>query len=164
MSTASFLILASLTKLGKNSPLKPAKADDMAKGLSSLQSLLQEFRTRNILLSTNPVRSPSDEVGESLDTRNAIEDILAIRIAPNYDNGQILVSESLATNAGTGVAFLKKFYKREASLARRISSTAPRGEGNNRFFRTERDFFGPFRILEDPEAISECDNLTKGEG
>jgi hypothetical protein len=157
MSTASFLILGALTKLGKNSPLKKAKADDISKGLSALQSLLQQFRTMGIILSTSPVESPNDEVGESLDTRNAIQNILAVEIATNYDNGQTIVSQSLSTNAESGMAFLRKWYKTDDLPLRRISSTAPRGAGNRKFIRNGRQRFGRFRILRDPEAITECD-------
>lgn len=157
MSTANFLILAALTKLGKNSPLKPAKAADVLTGFNSLGPLLHKFETQNIILNTNPIQNPNSEVGESIDTRNAIIDLLAIEIAPNYDNGQIIVSETLRGSAQDGMAFLKKWYKKVTPIFRRISSTAPRGAGNERY-RYSRKFFGPERILEEPEAVLEANH------
>lgn len=153
MSTANSLILASLAKIGKNSPLKPAKPDDIAMGFDSLTSFFEQLRTQNIILSTTPVESVDDEVGESLDTRNALINLLAVEIAANYDNGQIIVSETLQRNAENGMAFLKKWYNQEAPPFRVISSTAPRGAGNERYRGYSRRFFGPFRVLEEPEAV-----------
>jgi len=155
MSTANFLVLASLTKLGKNSPLKAAKGADVSTGLNSLASLLEQFRTQNIILSATPFQSPNDEVAESLDTRNAIINLLAVEIATNYDNGQIIVSDTLRRNAESGMAFLKKWYNVGMPIFRRISSTAPRGAGNERYHGYSRRFFGPFRVLEEPEAVTE---------
>lgn len=152
MSSVNFIVLSALTRIGKNSPLKAAKAEDINAGLQSLQSLLQQFETQNIMLTANPVRAPSDEVGESLDTRNALINILAIEISTNYDNGQSIVSDTLQRNAASGMAFLRKWYTVDPLPLRRISSTAPLGAGNERFRYTvsSRKFFGPFRILEDP--------------
>jgi len=154
MSTANFIILASLTKIGKNSPLKSAKAADLSAGLDSLQSFLQQLSTMNIFLTANPIRTFSDDVGETLDTRNALINNLAIEISTNYDNGQIIVSENLRRNAETGMAFLKKWYTQDPPPLRRISSTAPLGAGNERFrFSTSsRKFFGPVRVLTEPDA------------
>lgn len=159
MSTANFLILSALTRIGKNSPLKKAKADDVNAGLASLQSFLQQLSTMNIFLTTNPIRTVSDDVGETLDTRNALINNLAIEIATNYDNGQIIVSESLRRNAETGMAFLKKWFTQDPPPLRRISSTAPLGAGNERFrFSTSsRKFFGPARILTEPDAEIEIE-------
>ena len=125
MSTANSLILSALTKIGKNSPLKPAKPDDVVAGFDSFTSFLEQLRTQNIVLSTTPVESVSDEVGESLDTRNALINLLAVEIAANYDNGQIIVSETLRRNAESGMAFLKKWYNQNPPPFRVISSTVP---------------------------------------
>ena len=159
MSTVNFLVLASLTKIGKNSPLKPAKAADVLTGMDSLASLLQQFRTQNILIGTAPISSSTSEVGETLDSRNHIINILAVEIASNYDSGQVVVSQTLKASEVAGRAFLKKWYTKALPTMRIISSTAPRGSGNTRFLRNDRQFFGPFRILEDPEAIAENENL-----
>ena len=159
MSTANFLVLAALTKIGKNSPLKAAKAADVLTGMNSLASLLQEFRTMNILIGTAPISSSSSEVGETLDTRNHIINILAVETASNYDSGQVIVSRTLERSAEKGMAFLKKWYTKRLPTVRIISSTAPRGAGNTRYLRSDREFFGPFRILEEPEAIPENENI-----
>ncbi len=155
MSTVNFLVLGALTKIGKNSPLKPAKPEDVLTGLQSLQSFLQQLETQNIILTANPVRAPSDEVGESLDTRNALINNLAIEISTNYDNGQGIVSDSLQRNANSGMAFLKKWYTEDCLPTRRISSTAPLGAGNEKFkySASSRKFFGPLRILNEPEIV-----------
>lgn len=150
MSTPNFIVLASLTKIGKNSPLKAAKAEDILTGLDALASLLQTFETQNIILNTQPIETSTGELGESLDVRNAIINILAIEIATNYDNGQVIVSQTLQRSANTGMAFLKKWYTQDSMPLRRISSTAPLGAGNERYGRRARRFFGPFRILEEP--------------
>jgi hypothetical protein len=154
MSTASFLILSALTKIGKNSPLKKAKASDVSIGLSSLESLLAQFDTMNIVLPVNPVRGISEEIGETLDTRNAIINNLSIEISTNYDNGQAIVSASLQTNADSGMAFLRKWYTKDSRPVRRISSTAPLGAGNERFrfSVSSRKFFGPVRALREPDS------------
>lgn len=162
MSTANFLILQALTRIGKHSPLKSAKSDDLLAGLSSLQSFLEMLGTMNIRLPINPVRGSGDEVGETLDTRNALINNLAIEISVNYDNGQAIVSDTLRANAASGMAFLKKWYTVDPPPLRRISSTAPLGAGNERFRYSvsSRKFFGPVRVLTEPDAEIEIENKS----
>lgn len=152
MSTANFLILSALTRIGKNSPLKPAKAEDIQAGFASLEVYLQQLTTQNIFLRTKPIRSFSDEAEEPLDTRNALINNLAIEISTNYDNGQDIVSDSLRRNAASGMAFMKKWYTVDPTPLRKISSTAPIGAGNERgrYTRDSRKHFGPFRTLTEP--------------
>lgn len=142
MSTAKFIILQSLTRIGKNSPLKKAKAADISAGLSSLQSFMEMLGTMRIILPTNPVRGSSDELGETLDTRNALIDNLAIEIATNYDNGQVIVSETLAVNAAKGMAFLKTYYRNSVALNKVPGSTLPVGAGRARGIKPRIYFNG----------------------
>lgn len=151
MSTANFLILQALTRLGKNSPLKKAKAADISSGLSSLQSFMETLGTMNIRLPVNPVRGVSDDLGETLDTRNAIINNLAIEISVNYDNGQVIVSDVLRANAASGMAFLKKYYyKRAGALNKVPGSTLPVGAGRARGIKP-RVFFNGVSPIEDPD-------------
>ena len=153
MSTVNSIILGALRKIGKDSPLKPAKPEDVVKGLDSLQSLLQMWATDNIDLGTNTFRGESEELGEPLDTRNALINNLALELAPEYDNGQIIVSETLRNRAAQGMAFLKKWYKMDPRPLRRISSTAPIGAGNEKYIYSinQRKSFGPNRVLTEPD-------------
>ena len=97
MSSANFIILQALTRIGKNSPLKAAKADDLIVGLSSLQSFMEQLGTMRIILPTNPVRGFSDDLGETTDIRNAIINNLAIEI---FQLHTVAINDPEKSNSG----------------------------------------------------------------
>jgi hypothetical protein len=80
-------------------------------------------------------------LGEPGDARNAIEDNLAVELAPNFDNGKVVVSPTLERNAKRGYLWLKTLFQVYTIPNKVPSSTLPKGAGNSQG-TDRRVFFG----------------------
>jgi len=140
MSSGAFIIESALKRIGAASIVQPAAPETITEGRDVLVSMLQLWLSWGIVLGVAPLDAPGDELGEPLDTRNAIIDNLALLLAPDFDNGRGNVSAQLKANARNGLAQVKQIYRPLTVPARKISSTTPRGQGNVNGIRT-RIFF-----------------------
>jgi len=130
MSSGTFIIQSALKRIGGHSVAQAALPETIAEGKNVLNSMLQLWRTQGIKLGIVPLDKPGDELGEPLDTRNAIIDNLALMLSADFDNGENIISPQLKANARVGFALVKQQYRKFNAPNRRLSSTTPRGMGN----------------------------------
>lgn len=141
MSIGTEVIKDALKKIGAHSIAAPAAPETIIEGRDVLNSMIQQWETQGIKLGVVPLDAPGDELSEPLDSRNAIVNNLAVEMAPFFDNGQNVVSPSLAANAQRTFNIIKDTYQ-EFTVSNKIpSSTLPVGAGNRRN-RNRRVFFG----------------------
>lgn len=140
MSSGTFIIKSALKRIGAASVVQPAAPETILEGRDILNSMLQMWLTQGIDIGVVPLDSPGEELGEPLDTRNAIIDNLAIMLAPDFDNGTVIVSRDLKGNARSGFAWVKQQYRPAIVPPRQVSSTTAKGQGNAGRFGT-REFF-----------------------
>lgn len=130
MSSGTFIITSALKRIGAASIAQPAVPETITEGKDILNSMLQLWETWGINLGIVPLDEPGDELGEPLDTRNAIIDNLSLMLAPDFDNGRGNVSEQLKNNARSGLAQIKQIYRPITAPNKGATSTTPRGIGN----------------------------------
>lgn len=132
MSSGTAIILSSLELIGAHSVVAPADSGSIEKGMFTLNSMLQLWLSQDIDLGIVPLQAPGDELGEPLDARQAIIDNLSVALGPNFDNGDNVVSQTLRNNANRGFTSIENLYQIVTIPNKVISSTLPRGAGNNR--------------------------------
>ena len=138
MSSGTELITESLEEIGASSSVAPANPEAIESGRRKLRSLIQYWTTQGIDLGLTPIDAAGDEVSEPLDARQAIIDNLALVLAPSFDNGKNVVSQTLKDNARDGYERIKGIYQTVTISPKIISSTTPLGIGNssrNGFFQ-----------------------------
>ena len=72
MSDGTTLIESSLKLIGAHSIYAPADAESIEVSLGTLNSMLQLWLSQGIELNISPLNAVGEEVGEPLDTRQAI--------------------------------------------------------------------------------------------
>lgn len=142
MSSGTFIIQSALKRIGANSLAQPATAEAITEGRDILNSMLQLWQSEDIDLGIVLLDAPGDELGEPLDSRNAIIDNLALRLSPDFDNGQDIVSRQLASNAKREFNLIKKLYQIVDVPLKVVSSTLPVGQGNKTGLTRTRIFKG----------------------
>ncbi len=149
MSTGTEIIQDSLKKIGVHSIVQPATPEDIIESMDILNSMLQLWISWGIDIQTVPLSEPADDLSEPLDAKNAIIDNLALAVAPNFDNGEIIVSPTLLSNANNGFEQIKTLYQKFTIPKKRPSSTLPRGVGNQKGNWTEIFFREPRLLSEE---------------
>lgn len=141
MSTGTKVIEGALRKIGAHSQVSPAEPETIIEAMETLNSMLQLWRSWGIMQNLVPLKEPGEELSEPSDARNAIEDNLAIQVAPNFDNGKVVVSATLERNARLGFQMIETLYQ-EFTVPNKVpSSLLPKGAGNSK--GTQRQvFFG----------------------
>ena len=132
MSTGTSVIKRALQMIGAHSVISPAAPGDIVLGMEKLNSMLELWLSRGIILNTNPLQVPGDELGEPTDVRNGIISNLAIYLSPDFDNGQVVVSAALKITADRDFLEIKKLYQQLVIPNKTVSSTLPLGAGNTR--------------------------------
>jgi hypothetical protein len=132
MTIGTKVLQGALRKIGAHSELNPATPDTLVVAMDTLNSMIQFWRSQGIIMGILPLKSPGGQLGEPGDSRNAIEDNLAIALAPNFDNGDVVVSATLERNAKVGFDWIKSLYQVITIPDKVPSSTLPRGAGNSR--------------------------------
>lgn len=132
MSSGTEIIQAALMRIGAHSLVAPAPPESIIVGRDTLNSMLMLWLSQDIDLGIAPLDAPGDKLDEPLDTRQGIIDNLAIMLAPNFDNGKTVVSQTLVFNARIGFITIKSLYENLTIPDKVLSSTLPRGAGNTR--------------------------------
>lgn len=140
MSSGTAIIEDALREIAAHSSASPADPESITLGMRVLNSMLSLWLSRNIQLGVTPLSVPGDELNEPPDVRNGIVSNLAIYLAPNFDNGQVVVSGDLRTRAHLDFIQIKALYQRLTIPKKVVSSTLPVGAGNQRGFN-RRAFF-----------------------
>lgn len=130
MSIGTEIIQDAGKRIGAHSIAMPMSAGDIVEGLDILNAMLQLWLSWGIQMDVIPLDVPGSELNEPGDARNAIVDSLALLMAPNYDNGKVVTSEQLRTNARLGFAMLETMYQTFTVPNKVPSRTLPRGSGN----------------------------------
>lgn len=141
MSTGTDVIKGALRKIGAHSQVSPAEPDTIVEAMQTLNSMLQMWRSQGIMSDMLPLKAPGDELGEPGDSRNAIEDNLALALAPNFENGKVVVTQTLKDNAKLGFQNVCALYEVFTIPSKEPSSLLPKGAGNSRG-TDRRVFFG----------------------
>ncbi len=136
MSSGTEIILDALAEIGAHSIASPAQPGAITKGRDKLNSMLQSWLNKGIDLGTIPLDAPGDELSEPSGARNGIVSNLAIRLSTNFDNGKVVVSQILKSNADRDYYDIKDSYQINEIPEKIVSSTLPRGAGNTRGDRT----------------------------
>jgi hypothetical protein len=135
MSIGTEIIKDAFKEIGAHSVVMEAPAESLIDGMNKLNSMLQLWRSKNIMLEVIPLQVPGDELGEPSDSRNAIVFNLAIECAPLFDNGKVVVSAQLKANANRSFNDIKDLYQTVSISKKVVSSTLPKGQGHkNRHF------------------------------
>ena len=134
MSSGTFIIKAALKRIGANSLAQPAAPETIIEGRDVLNSMLMLWLSEGIDIGIVPLDAPGDELGEPLDARNAIIDNLALRLSPDFDNGESIVSQQLMTNAKREFTLIRNLYQKVVIPLKIVSSTLPLGQGNRTGF------------------------------
>jgi hypothetical protein len=151
MSTGTEIIQGAMERIGAHSIHQPAEPEDIIKGMSILNSMLQLWISWGVDIQTVPIDAPGQDLSEPPDAKNAIMDNLAIYMAPNFDNGKLIVSPTLMANATRGITQIRTLYRKFKIPRKRPSSTLPRGAGNSKGSFRRDIFFG------DDESTRELD-------
>lgn len=132
MSSGTTIITRALQSIGAHSIVSPAAPESIVLGMEKLNSMLEMWLTLGIDLGTIPLEKPGDDLGEPSDTTNGIINKLALELAPNFDNGKVVVSVDLRINATVGYNNIKNLYQTVCVPDKVVSSTLPVGAGNQR--------------------------------
>ena len=136
MSIGTDIIQEALNQIGAHSIVSPADPESIVKAMKVLNSMLQLWLSKSIDMGTTPLKNPGDELNEPLDGRQVIIYNLAVKTAPMFENGKVIVSQDLKRNALSGFDDIRSLYQVITIPDKVVSSTLPRGQGNTRF----RDF------------------------
>lgn len=148
MSSGTDIIQEALGEIGAHSIAAVADPDSIVKGMNVLNSMLQLWLSKGIDLGIVPLDAPGDELSEPLDARTGIVENLAILLAPKFDNGKVVVSQTLKDNARLSKVEIKNLYQVLTIPDKVVSSTLPRGQGNNCGLRLRRVFAGKGATLD----------------
>lgn len=132
MSSGTVIIESGLKLIGAHSLAAPADPESIELGMNTLNSMLQLWLSQAIDLGIIPLQAPGDELAEPMDARQAIIDNLAIALAPNFETPTGPVSPILRGAANRGYASIENLYQIVTIPNKVVSSTLPRGAGNNR--------------------------------
>ena len=142
MTTGTTLIQEALGKIGAHSVASAASAESIETGRITLNSMCEGWLSKSIKFGFTPLDVSGDDLNEPADIRDEITSLLAVRLAPFFDNGTQIVSPTLKANASKGMTEISRLYKSIDIPDKGVSSTLPLGQGNKRFRGRKRTFFG----------------------
>lgn len=141
MSSGTVIIKRALQKIGASSALSEPSAESIQTALEVLNSMISIWLSENIQTGATLLSKAGDELNEKQDCRNAIILNLAVSLGPDFDNGKSVVSQDLRLLAFTEKTRIASIYRTLDIPKKVVSSTLPKGQGNNRF-RGRQTFFG----------------------
>lgn len=130
MTTGTTIVKRALQEIGASSAVSEPSAESLATGLENLNSMISMWSSKGIQTGATPLEVIGDELNEKQDCRNGIIFNLAIYMAPNFDNGKIVVSQDLKNNARRELGDITALYKTFTVPKKVASSTLPKGQGN----------------------------------
>jgi hypothetical protein len=149
MSTGTEIIERALQRIGAHSKVQPAAPETIIEGMNTLNSMIQVWISWGVDIQVVPIDDPGQDFSEPPDATNAIIDNLGVMLAPNFDNGEVVVSATLAANARRGITQVRTLYRKFKVPRRRPSSTLPKGVGNSKgSFQRSVFFEGDVRELD----------------
>ena len=129
MSSGTEIIHDALKKIGAYSVVQKPQKESISQAKNTLNSMLQDWLSRNIDMGVSPLNAPGDELGEPLDARNGIVANLAVWLAPDFGRE---IPPTLARNARVGYRSIAKLYQKIEIPKKKVSSTLPLGAGNTK--------------------------------
>ena len=147
MSTGTFIVKRALQKIGASSAVSEPSADALDTGFDTLNSMISLWSSKGIQTGATPLSVVGDELNEKQDCRDAIINNLAINLAPDFDNGKVIVSQDLRANARRGLGAITSLYGTFTIPKKVVSSTLPKGQGNNQFTTQQDAFFAEGDII-----------------
>ena len=159
MSTGTDIIQEALRKIGAHSDVSPASAESILVGKNVLNSMLEMWLSKSIVIGFSPLDAPGDDLSEPPDTRSGITSNLAITLAPQFDNGKGVVSKDLKRVARKQLSSIQRMYRR-ASVPDMVSSCLlPQGAGND---QREGVFFCLGKVFDKPNTVVSGTPLPDG--
>lgn len=141
MTIGTAIITDALKEIGVVSAVSPPAPESIEDGRKKLNSMLEMWLSRGIVLAFSPLDQVGDDLNEPADARNGIITNLALELAPLFNNGKQIVSPQLQSNAGRDFANIKSLYSTITIPRKVLSSTTPVGAGNSRGARHGRTFW-----------------------
>lgn len=138
MSTGTEIIQKALQTIGVFSVATPNAPENIVVGMDILNSMGQEWADDDIDLEIFPLGAAGDELGEPLSVKNGLVFNLAIYLAPYFDNGKVVISQTLRDNARKTYKRIRDNYASYTIPDKTLSSTTPQGAGNSRGRFNER--------------------------
>ena len=137
MTIGTSIIERALQKIGAHSVISPASAESLAEGKDALNSMLEMWLSEGIDFGFAPLDAIGDDLDEPRDVTNGIVFNLAIWMAPDFDNGKVVVSQTLKGRAQASFYTIAQIYRVEVIPAKVVSSTLPRGAGHRQGFQDQ---------------------------
>jgi len=129
MSIGTKIIENAYAMIGAHSIAQPAQPDQLAAGRDILNSMMQQWLSLKIDLNHNPLVAVGDDLEEPPDATLAIEENLALKLAPGVGR---IASQELRDSARADYYTVKSLFQRLTVGKKVVSSTTPKGEGNSR--------------------------------
>jgi hypothetical protein len=129
VTTGTDIVHAALQKIGAHSRVQPASPEAMDVGLYRLNSMIAEWQDDNIELGAVPLETIGEDLSEPLGCRNAIENALALVLAPEFPGSQ--VSTELERQAKLTYNKLVRRWKVRDVRKTKTRGTLPIGQGNS---------------------------------
>ena len=148
MTVGTKIIQNGYKKLGVHSIVSEAPQEAIEDGKDILNSMLQKWEDLGIKLGIVPLDAVGNELSEPISVRNAIESNFAIAAASMFSNGRPIITPALKNEARSEFAYVKSMYQKFTVKNRKVSSTLPRGQGNE-VSRFDDNFFDTNRELGD---------------
>lgn len=148
MSSGTEIIHSALRKIGAHSVISPASPESVDAARDTLNSMIQSWLSKGIDMGCLPLKAPGDELNEPLDAKHDIISNLAVMLAPEFDNGKVVVSATLQRQAVAGLRSIRKLYQTITVPAKKVSSNMTMGAGSTRGYFTD-PFVDSDRELED---------------
>jgi len=132
MSTGTQIIQGAGRKIGVHSDVDPMTTETLIVGLGILTSMLQLWQSQAIKFEFVPIDTPGEDLFEPPDVTNALKNNLAIAMAPDFQDGDIIVSQDLKDLAESDYEWIKTLYQVFTIPNKIASSLLPRGAGNSK--------------------------------
>jgi len=141
MTTGTEIITDALKEIGAFSVVSPAAPESIEDGRKKLNSMLEMWLTRGIVIAFSPLEAAGDDLNEPADCRNGIVTNLALELSPLFSNGNQIISQQLLSNAKRDFNNIKSLYGCVTVPTKVLSSTTPTGAGNSQNNTYSRTFW-----------------------
>lgn len=144
MSSGNAIVVDALAAANITSKFTPAEPEQLNEGFKRLESMLQLWLSKGIVLGTVFTDAIGEDIYEPVEARNAIVDNLAISLAHFY---RMPISQELLSNARLGYNDMLLLFQELTIPNKVVSSTLPKGQGNRKGIDA-REYFIPGGTVE----------------